>query len=219
METENASALNDLDRINATQIMMGTVVEVDPKTGKTTVNINQNKISGIRVMAHRAGANGKSLWLPAKDEQVIIVSPINNITQGIIIGSIYYGSKEDEEKKTDFPENVDPLIKKTYYPDGTTTSYDSKNHEFSISLKEEKIKIKIYADNDKKESGLEFKLGEKIMFAATQNGEETQVSLQKGGAYIQIQNNEDISIKTENNITFLADNINFQANKVNVKKK
>lgn len=227
MEKGNASELNDLDRTNATQIMMGTVVKVDTKTGKTTVNINQKTISGIRVMAHRAGANGKSLWLPAKDEQVVIVSPIGNITQGIIIGSIYYGEK-DNENKTDLPSDFNPLIKKIYYPDGATTSYDATKHELLISLKNgeeeenEKIKLRFYTDNDKKESGLEFKLGEEITFAATQKENETEFSalnLQKGNAHIQIQNNENISIKTDKDITFSAENITLSASNVKVEKK
>lgn len=131
---ESSAGFNDLDRKNAIHIMLGTVVEI-ATTGKATVNINGKEVPGLMVMAQRAGAHGKSYWLPAKGEQVVILSPFGNLTQGIIAGSIYYGEKNNDNK-TDFPDEKTTSLKKIYYPDGTTTSYDSEKQEFSVTFEQ-----------------------------------------------------------------------------------
>ncbi|MES2141914.1 MAG: phage baseplate assembly protein V [Pseudomonadota bacterium] len=214
---ENTSELNDLDRKSATHIMMGTIVKVDSVTGKATVNINGKEVPDLMVMAQRAGSNGKTCWLPAAGEQVIIISPFGNLMQGIIAGSIYYGEK-DNENHTDMPVDIDSM-NKNYYNDGTTTSYDSKKHELVFSLKEDAIKIRAYADDDNKESGLEISHGDISFTTVQKENNNAFVELKKGNAYFQLDKDQNISIKTDKNIEISAGNITLTANQVDVKKK
>lgn len=237
----NPFEFNNLHRQVSVNIMLGIVEAVDNKTGRVTVSINDKKLHNLRVIAQRAGGNGKLWWLPAKGEQVILLSPFGNTTEALILGSLYYGKPDAEnEFNTGLPEDLETeaSVRKIYYPDGTTSSYDAINHEYTIAIKqnkdtEEKTKIRIFANEEKKESGIEITIGNTKIQAYDWNDEENAKAnspallLEKGNAQCIIQHDETISIKTNGNINLTADKhinltagtIELVANSVNVKKK
>jgi phage baseplate assembly protein V len=207
----NPYEINNIHRQVSVNIMLGIVDEVDVKTGKVAVVINKKKFYGLKVIAQRAGANGKFWWLPAKGEQVIILSPFGNTTEGLILGSLPYGeSGSNDEFNTHLPEDLtettSSTIRKIYYGDGSTSSYDADKHEFLLTIKtnqdsaaETPFQVRLHA-NPEQESGIEITNG-KARFS------------------IQIQNDETIFIKTEKKLTLMAENIELIAKNVNVKKK
>lgn len=230
----NPFEFNNLHRQISVNIMLGIVEGVDNTTGRVTVNINEKKLHNLRVIAQRAGGNGKIWWLPAIGEQVILLSPFGNTTEALILGSIYYGKSDAENKfKTGLPEDINSetessAIRKIYYPDGSSSSYDAKNHEYIIAIKqnensEEKTKLRIFANkNDKETSGIEITLGNTKISAYNQaktEGDNTALLLEKGNAKIIIQHDESILLKTKETINLNTETIELVARNVNVREK
>jgi phage baseplate assembly protein V len=219
-ERQSAQQYNNLHRKIAINTMIGTIQEVDVKTATASVLFNQDVINGLRIMAQRAGSNGKSWWLPAKGEQVVVLAPFGDITEGIIIGSIYYGSLQENPNNA-IPEQSTHSSEKNYkkyYADGSSTSYDPQNHEFVIDLK-----------NQEQKSGVDVLLNEKKVFSFKQENtlQEIQLNLSDHAKFsiINDENSESVIINspkklriTSENIELNAKNIELISKNVNVKK-
>ena len=65
-------------------------------------------------------SNDSDYWTPEVNEQVVILSPAGNLSQGIIIGSLY---------QTKHPAPApNKEIRRTIYKDGTIVEYDRVKH-------------------------------------------------------------------------------------------
>lgn len=86
----------------------------------------------------RAGADGE-WWAPEAGEQVLVIAPSGNLTQGIIVGSLYRGPLTFEPAKEGFTAR-DPIpgtigIHRRSYKDGSSITYDRNSHRLSMAVK------------------------------------------------------------------------------------
>lgn len=230
-EQKNAQQYNNLHQKVAINTIIGTIQEVDVTTAKANVMFNKEIIHGLRIMAQRAGENGKSWWLPAKGEQVVVLAPFGDITEGIIIGSIYYGNPQENPNNA-IPKQADQNYHQ-YYKDGSSATYDSEKHEFRIDLKKdqdqshEDMQVRIY--NRDQQSGIDILLNEKsiLTFKQEKNSQTIQITLseQQELSIINSKDSESVVINspkklkiTSDNIELKANNIELIAKNVNVKK-
>lgn len=126
--------ISEHDRKLLQIISLGTVVSIDPKTRRATVQIDETaqSIPNLQIATQRAGQNGYHWWLPGIEERVIILSPQGNLSAGIIWGSLYSPSKE---KEGNILENADEKSHLITYPDGTQWGYNYENQQWKLSLK------------------------------------------------------------------------------------
>jgi phage baseplate assembly protein V len=90
----------------------------------------------------RAGYDGE-WWHPDLDEQVLVLAPSGNITQGFIVGSLYRGCLTFDsgadgaiEKRDLIPASeTDKQIHYRTYQDGTSVSYDRNLHELAVKIR------------------------------------------------------------------------------------
>lgn len=85
----------------------------------------------------RAGFDGE-WWAPELGEQVLVIAPSGNLTQGIIVGSLYRGRLTfDDNIKTrePIPGETDKHIHKRIYKDGSSVTYDRNSHSLSMVVK------------------------------------------------------------------------------------
>jgi len=79
----------------------------------------------------RAGSDGE-WWSPELGEQVLVISPSGNLTQGIIVGSLYRGSLTFDADKDGItvrdPIHVSTDVHKRIYKDGSSVTYDRSRH-------------------------------------------------------------------------------------------
>ena len=94
----------------------------------------------------RAGFDGE-WWAPELDEQVLVIAPSGNLTQGIVVGSLYRGALTFDAAAGDITAR-DPIpgaaagaaetekeIHKRAYKDGTSVAYDRNVHSLSMIVK------------------------------------------------------------------------------------
>ncbi len=94
----------------------------------------------------RAGLDGE-WWAPEQDEQVLVIAPSGNLTQGVIVGSLYRGALTFDAGAGDITAR-DPIpgavagaaetekqIHKRVYKDGSSIAYDRNNHSLSMVVK------------------------------------------------------------------------------------
>jgi len=86
----------------------------------------------------RAGFDGE-WWAPELGEQVLVIAPSGNLTQGIIVGSLYRGpltfdaAKNGITAREPIPDETD--IHKRIYKDGSSVTYDRNSHSLSMVVK------------------------------------------------------------------------------------
>lgn len=232
MDDQQNVQLNYLHQQIAIHTLLGIVEEVDITTGKATVVINKEVVHGLRIMAQRAGANGKSWWLPAKGEQVVIIAPFGDMTEGIIIGSLYYGNTEENLSNTipDFSTNPSVQICRKYYADGSYTSYDPEKHEYILHIRNnnqedsEDIKIKIY--NTEQQNGIDLSIKDNLLFSFKKQKKGQEFYLKLAEEYeLKIshdEKNKNVLIHSEKKIKITSDDIelsskNIELNSNNIK--
>ena len=94
----------------------------------------------------RAGCDGE-WWAPEINEQVLVVAPSGNLTQGIVVGSLFRKgltftsigeSIEPADPLPGFDQGSAPSeneIHRRVYKDGSSISYDRNKHLLSVELK------------------------------------------------------------------------------------
>jgi phage baseplate assembly protein V len=86
----------------------------------------------------RAGFDGE-WWAPEVDEQVLVIAPSGNLSQGVIVGSLYRGSLTFDAAADDIaprdPIPSDKEIHRRIYKDGSSVTYDRNSHNLSMVVK------------------------------------------------------------------------------------
>jgi len=116
----------DVARLNhqvSNLIHRGLVVSVDLTNAVATVQVGEVQTAPLPWLTARAGGD-ITWWAPEAGEHVAILCPAGSLSQGVIIGSLYSGSKPAPSQSAD--QNV------TKYVDGTTISYDRAAHAFTV---------------------------------------------------------------------------------------
>jgi phage baseplate assembly protein V len=104
-------------------IHRGLVVSVDLQNALATVQVGEVQTAALPWLTTRAGGD-ITWWAPEAGEHVAILCPGGSMSQGVIIGSLYSGSKPAPTQSAD--QHV------TKYSDGTTITYDRAAHTLTV---------------------------------------------------------------------------------------
>lgn len=130
---ENNFAISELQRKLANIIRVGIVEKVDYEKARVRVKIGEFVTDWIPWITSKAGED--KTWSPLSvDEQVVILSPLGELSLGIVLPAIY-------QQKYSAPENrkeVSSLV----FQDGTKLSYDKENNHFKVDVAD-KITLKV----------------------------------------------------------------------------
>ncbi len=119
--------LSELDRRLSNAIRIGRIesVDLDLEMPKVRVRIGELTTAWLPYLTQRAG-NDKHWWPIELEEQVLVVSPGGDLTQGIVIGSLF---------QRQFPPTTnDGALVRTDFSDGAIIEYDKENHHLRAIL-------------------------------------------------------------------------------------
>ncbi|WP_341808560.1 phage baseplate assembly protein V [Wolbachia endosymbiont (group E) of Neria commutata] len=130
---ESNFAISELQRKLANIVRIGLVKEIDYETAKVRVKIGEFLTDWIPWITSRAGEDRS--WLPPSiDEQVVVLSPLGELSLGIVLPAIY-------QQKYPAPERS-KMINSLVFQDGSKVSYDKKDHHLEITVAD-KITLKV----------------------------------------------------------------------------
>lgn len=130
-EGYDALALPDLERRQANSIRYGTVSQVDLANARCKIKSGNIETAWLPWTAGRASA-AKRRWDPPEvGEQVAVISPGGDLTQGLVLPGVYQSSAAAPSDSADKDRTV--------YSDGTSIEYDRASHALNIDLGPTKI--------------------------------------------------------------------------------
>ncbi|WP_353271851.1 phage baseplate assembly protein V [Wolbachia endosymbiont (group A) of Nomada goodeniana] len=122
---ENNFAISELQRKLANIVRIGVVKEVDYEKAKVRVKIGEFLTDFLPWITSRAGEERS--WLPPSiNEQVVILSPLGELSLGVVLAGIY-------QQKYAAPENKKE-INSVKFQDGTRLLYDKEKHHLEIEV-------------------------------------------------------------------------------------
>lgn len=116
----------ELIRLLSSVVMVGVVAELDEEGARVRVDADGMRTDWIPWGERRAGPGMRTWFPPEVGEQVVIVCPYGDPSQGVIVGSIY-------QQTFAAPANL-KTIHRTIYADGTVIEYDREAHSFKIDV-------------------------------------------------------------------------------------
>jgi len=119
--------VTELQRRLMNLVTLGRIQALDSQgvIPKAKVQIGELTTTWLPLMVTRAGAD-RSGWLPVVGEQVVVLSPNGELSQGIILGSL---------NQRDYPSAVrQPGQHRIDYADGARLVYDREQHHMQLSL-------------------------------------------------------------------------------------
>ncbi len=119
--------ITELHRRLANLVMLGKVVEADygHVIPKLKVNIGELQTAWLPMLTQRAG-NDVSWWPLEVGEQVVVLSPSGDLTQGVVLGAINQKS---------VPAIADHnSVHRMIYADGAVIEYDRETHQLNAVL-------------------------------------------------------------------------------------
>lgn len=119
--------ITELKRKLANFVRLGLINSVDltQTPPKVTVKIGSVITAELDFITLRAGSD-KSWWPITEGEQVIVLSPGGNLTNGLVVGSMFQNSIA--------PSTINENIVRIDYSDGAVTEYDKESHKMKITL-------------------------------------------------------------------------------------
>ncbi|QDH18411.1 phage baseplate assembly protein V [Wolbachia endosymbiont of Carposina sasakii] len=122
---DHSFAISELNRKLANIIRIGLVKEVDYEKAKVRVKIGEFLTDWLPWITSKAGKDRD--WFPPDiDEQVMIFSPLGELSLGVVLGGIY-------QEKYPAPENKKE-INSIKFQDGTKFTYDKGKHHLEIEV-------------------------------------------------------------------------------------
>ncbi len=122
---ENNFAISELQRKMANIVRIGVVKEVDYEKAKVRVKIGEFLTDFLPWITSRAGEERS--WLPPSiNEQVVILSPLGELSLGVVLAGIY-------QQNYSAPENSE-MINSLVFQDGTKLLYDKESKNLEISV-------------------------------------------------------------------------------------
>lgn len=115
--------LAEHDRRLASVVSVGTIHAVDVANARARVAVGGLRSDWLPWLTTRAGQD-RTWWAPEVNEQVLVLSPSGELSQGYIVGGIY------RDKHPAPGNSADKHI--TVYKDGTTISYDRAAGKYLI---------------------------------------------------------------------------------------
>ncbi|WP_265014516.1 phage baseplate assembly protein V [Wolbachia endosymbiont (group B) of Camptogramma bilineatum] len=122
---ENNFAIAELQRKVANMIRIGVVKEIDYEKAKVRVKIGEFLTDWLPWITSKAGKDRD--WSPPDiDEQVVVFSPLGELSLGVVLAGIY-------QEKYHVPENKKE-INSVKFQDGTKFTYDKEKHHLEIEV-------------------------------------------------------------------------------------
>ncbi|WP_253303091.1 phage baseplate assembly protein V [Wolbachia endosymbiont of Phyllotreta cruciferae] len=122
---ESNFAISELQRKLANIVRIGIVKEIDYEKAKVRVKIGEFLTDWLPWITSKAGKDRD--WCPPDiDEQVVILSPLGELSLGVVLPGIY-------QQKYSAPENKKEVSSLTFQ-DGTKLSYDKDKHHLEIEV-------------------------------------------------------------------------------------
>ncbi len=118
-------AIAELNRKLANIIRIGLIKEVDYEKARVRVKVGEFITDWLPWITARAGED-RSWFAPNIDEQVVIFSPLGELSLGVILAGIWQQKYPAPESK----KEGDCFL----FEDGTKISYDKKNHHLEVSV-------------------------------------------------------------------------------------
>ena len=123
-DEQDGYALADLTKRLSNIIRIGTIFEINYQTAKARVKIGELETDFLPWANSNSGSN--NIWNPPEiDEQVVILSPSGDLSQAIILPSLYKNNAS----------NSDQNIKSITYQDGSKISFNVSSGTFDLDLK------------------------------------------------------------------------------------
>ncbi|APR98989.1 phage baseplate assembly protein V [Wolbachia endosymbiont of Folsomia candida] len=130
---ESNFAISELQRKLANIIRIGLVKEIDYENARARVQIGEFLTDWLPWITSRAGEDRN--WAPPNvNEQVVVLSPLGELSLGIVLPAIY----QQKYLPSEHQENADIFE----FKDGTKLLYDKENHNLEI-LVADKITLKV----------------------------------------------------------------------------
>nr|QXF95179.1 baseplate assembly protein V [Wolbachia phage WO] len=122
---ENNFAISELNRKLANIIRIGLVKEIDYEKAKVRVKIGEFITDYLPWITSKAGKDRD--WSPPDiDEQVMVFSPLGELSLGVVLGGIYQEKYPALENKKE--------INSIKFQDGTKFTYDKEKHHLEIEV-------------------------------------------------------------------------------------
>ncbi|WP_265027703.1 phage baseplate assembly protein V [Wolbachia endosymbiont (group B) of Chorthippus parallelus] len=122
---DHSFAISELNRKVANIIRIGLVKEIDYEKAKVRVKIGEFLTDYLPWITSKAGKDRD--WSPPDiDEQVMVFSPLSELSLGVVLGGIY-------QEKYPAPENKKE-INSVKFQDGTRLLYDKGKHHLEIEV-------------------------------------------------------------------------------------
>ncbi|MFP3030520.1 MAG: phage baseplate assembly protein V [Wolbachia sp.] len=122
---DHSFAISELNRKLANIIRIGLVKEVDYEKAKVRVKIGEFLTDWLPWITSKAGKDRN--WSPPDiDEQVMVFSPLGELSLGVVLAGIY-------QEKYLAPENKKG-INSIKFQDGTRLLYDKGKHHLEIEV-------------------------------------------------------------------------------------
>lgn len=118
-------AIAELQRKLANIVRIGVVKEIDYEKAKVRVKIGEFLTDYLPWITSKAGKDRD--WSPPDiDEQVMIFSPLGELSLGVVLGGIYQEKYPASENKKE--------INSVKFQDGTKFTYDKEKHHLEIEV-------------------------------------------------------------------------------------
>ncbi|WP_349967036.1 phage baseplate assembly protein V [Wolbachia endosymbiont of Armadillidium arcangelii] len=122
---ESNFAISELQRKLANIVRIGVVKEVDYEKAKVRVKIGELLTDWLPWITSKAGKDRN--WSPPDiDEQVVILSPLGELSLGVVLPGIYQQKYAALENKKE--------INSVKFQDGTKFTYDKEKHHLEIEV-------------------------------------------------------------------------------------
>ncbi|MBC6685934.1 phage baseplate assembly protein V [Wolbachia pipientis] len=122
---DHSFAISELNRKLANVIRIGIVKEIDCEKAKVRVKIGDIVTDYLPWITSKAGKDRD--WSPPDiDEQVVVFSPLGELSLGVVLAGIY-------QEKYPAPENKKE-INSVKFQDGAKFTYDKEKHHLEIEV-------------------------------------------------------------------------------------
>lgn len=123
-DEQDGYELSDLAKRLSNIIRIGTIFEINVQTAKARVKIGELETDFLPWANANSGNNNS--WNPPEiDEQVIILSPSGDLSQAVILPSLYKNNASDSDQN----------IKSITYQDGSKISFNVSSGTLDLDLK------------------------------------------------------------------------------------
>lgn len=114
------------DRQIGNAIVVGVISELDEANARVRVDADGMRTDWLPFTARRAGPGVRDWAAPEVGEQVVVVSPYGDLSQGVVLGSVYQDAHGA-------PANAKTMTR-TEFADGAFIQYDRAAHAHTVDV-------------------------------------------------------------------------------------